>query len=83
MIRTFNEQYPSLQEKQADFRKALVSMVNARKYLESKGFRDILRGGDPTYRLIEDSILAMLSCLVLVLAERIQNQEYVFEFLRD
>ncbi len=31
----------------------------------------------------EDSIPAILSGLVLVLAERIQNQEYVFEFLRD
>ncbi len=41
MIRTFNEQYPSLQEKQVDFRKALVSMVNARKYLESGGFIDV------------------------------------------
>ncbi len=40
MIRTFNEQYPSFQEKQVDFRKALVSMVNARRYLESEGFKD-------------------------------------------
>ncbi len=31
----------------------------------------------------DDSIPALLSGLVLVLAEKVQNQEYVFEFLRD
>ncbi len=57
MIRTFNEQYPSLQEKQVDFRKALIGMVNARRYLESEGFKDIHREDDPAYWwLIEGSI---------------------------
>ena len=45
MEKRYSNIYPKIEEEQFDLKRALISMLNCRRYLESKGFDEVGEGG--------------------------------------